>query len=320
MPRLCDLDPEFTHLIAAQDQVVARRQALAAGLTDRAIEHRLRTKQWQILLPGIYLCHPGEPARRQRLVAALLYCGPASAIDAADACRFHGLKGVSVDDRTVQVVVPADSSARSTAWVVVRRARHFDTVHTQRLRYADPATAVIAVARQAQTSRRALAVISEAVQRRIASPDALLKAHLLGPRKNGVMTDEALERVRRGVRSVPEAEFHALAAALPSLPPLLYNPLLRMPDGRRISPDALAPDAPLVHETNGRVAHHREDLFEHMQVRHDYLTAAGFTVLHNSPQRIYRDGRSVISEFDRCYARLAGSGWPAGVVLLGDAG
>src|SRR3954449_1967598 len=136
MPRLCEVDPGLVHLIANQDQVVARRQALGAGLTARAIEHRLVTKQWQIMLPGIYLCHPGEPARRQRLMAALLYCGPHAAIDGADACRFYGMKGVGVDDRVVHVVVPPDSAARSTAWVVVRRARHFDVVRTEMLRYA----------------------------------------------------------------------------------------------------------------------------------------------------------------------------------------
>ena len=106
---------------------------------------------------------------------------------------------------------------------------------------------------------------------------------------------------------------------MPTLPRLLYNRLLLMPDGRRVSPDALAPDAPLIHETNGRVAHEREDLFEDMQIRHDYFTTWGFTALHNTPRRIYRDGRSVISEFERCYVRLAGTGWPEGVVLLDDA-
>jgi hypothetical protein len=143
---------------------------------------------------------------------------------------------------------------------------------------------------------------------------------LVGPRKNARLGDEALEHARRGIRSAPEAEFRVLAQALSTIPALHYNRLIRLPDGRTLSPDALAPDAPLIHETNGRVAHRREDLFDDMQARHDYLTAAGFTVLHNSPRRIYRDGRGVISEFERCYLRLAGTDWPDGVVLLEDVG
>ena len=64
---------------------------------------------------------PGEASRRQMLVAALLYAGPDAAIDGADACRFHGIKAITVDDDRVYVVVPDNSSARSTHFVVVRR-------------------------------------------------------------------------------------------------------------------------------------------------------------------------------------------------------
>lgn len=319
MPRRCDIDPMLVHLVAAQDMVVSRSQACTAGLSAGALKHRLRTRQWQVLLPGVYLCHPGEPSRRQRLVAALLYCGADSAIDDVDACRFHGLRSVPVDDDLIHVAVPTGSSARSIAWVVVRRASSFGIRRTEMVRYVDPATAVIAATRRSSSSRAVLALISEAAQRRIASPDELLRAHLMGPRKNARLADAALGHVRGGARSAPEAEFRTLATAVAELPPLLYNRVLRMPDGRHVSPDALAPDTPLIHETNGRVGHEREDLFDDMQIRHDYLTSWGFTVLHNPPRRIYGKGRDVIGEFVRCHRRLAGSGWPDGVVLVEDA-
>jgi hypothetical protein len=318
VPRRCDTDPNLPHLVAAQDFVLRRDQAIASGMTVRAVDHRLAVRQWRRLLPGIYLCHPGEPTRRQLLVAALLYAGPAAAIDDVDACRFHGLRSVSPDDDRVYVAVPADSSMRTTAWVVVRRTSQFAVVRTAMLRYVDAATAVIAATRRLSSPRAVLAVVSEAAQRRIATPDQLLAAHLAGPRKNARPADDAIGHVRSGVRSAPEAEFRLLAEALPSLPPLLYNRRLRMPDRRVVCPDALAPDAPLIHETNGRVAHAREDLFDDMQERHDYLTTCGFTVLHNPPRRLYRDGRAAISEFERCYLRLAGTGWPDGVELIDD--
>jgi hypothetical protein len=100
------------------------------------------------------------------------------------------------------------------------------------------------------------------------------------------------------------------------LPPLLYNRRLKLPGGRIISPDALALDAGLVHETNGRAAHRRDDLFDDMQERHDAMTVAGLTVLHNTPRRIALRGREVITQFERCYVRDAGRGLPPGVVLL----
>jgi len=83
-----------------------------------------------------------------------------------------------------------------------------------------------------------------------------------------------------------------------------------------VSPDALALDAGLVHETNGRRAHARQDLFEDMQERHDAMTAAGLTVLHNSPRRLATQPRIAIAEFVECHRRLAGRGLPPGVELV----
>jgi hypothetical protein len=78
------------------------------------------------------------------LVAALLYAGADSAIDGADACRFHGVKAVTIDDDRVHVVAPWGSTARSRGFVVVRRTlAPIHMVATDLLRYVDPATAVI---------------------------------------------------------------------------------------------------------------------------------------------------------------------------------
>src|SRR5947209_4135527 len=167
--------------------------------------------------------------------------------------------------------------------------------------------------------RSVLAALSEAVQRRCCTPDQLMRAHLALTRRNARLADDAIAAILGGVRSTPEGDFRKWAEASTVLPLLLYNPLLLMPDGRRVSPDALAPDAPVIHETNGRIAHERDDLFEDMQVRHDYLTSWGFTVLHNAPRRLRTRGRDAIGEFERCYVRLRGAGLPPGVVLLRSA-
>jgi hypothetical protein len=137
--------------------------------------------------------------------------------------------------------------------------------------------------------------------------------------RNARLTDEAMAHLRAGVQSVAEGDFRLLAQASLVLPPLLYNATLRLPDGTLVSPDALALDAGLVHETNGRVAHERADLFDQMQARHDLMTAAGLTVLHNTPLRLTRRGREAIAEVERCYLRLAGRGLPPGVELVSSA-
>lgn len=297
-----------------------RRQAYALGLSRHGIAHREQYDGWQQILRNVFLCHPGTPSRRQRLIAALLYAGAEAAIDADDACVFHGVRAVRPHDSTVHVAVPAESTARSHSFVVVRRTgAPYDVTRTDLLRYVDPATAVIAAARLRSSDRRVLAMLSDAVQRNVTTPDELLRAHLRGSPRNARLTDLALRHIRAGTQSAPEAGFRQLATASLVVPPLLYNALLRLPDGQTVSPDALALDAGLVHETNGRESHARADLFDDMQARHDAMTAAGLVVLHNTPARIDRHGRQVLAEFERCYERLAGRGLPPGVVLIRSA-
>src|SRR5437763_11952276 len=49
---------ELLPLLAAQDYVVSRRQALDHGLSRSQFEDRLASRAWQLLLPGVYLVSP----------------------------------------------------------------------------------------------------------------------------------------------------------------------------------------------------------------------------------------------------------------------
>jgi hypothetical protein len=297
--------------------VIHRGQALEAGLTRRAIDYRLSSGRWSRLLPGIYLEQNSEPTRRQMLIAAQLYAGPQSAIDGADACRFHGIKSVAVDDSVVQVVEPWGEDARSTGFVVIRRTlAPIQVVRGEVLRFVDPATAVVAATRRMKSERAVLAALSDALQRGTSTYEDVVRAHIQCTPRNARLTDRVLAGLAGGAHSAPEADFLKLAAASTVLPTPICNARLRLPSGRIISPDALFHDAGLVHETNGRSAHERADLFDDMQQRHDAMTAAGLTVLHNSPQRLASRGREVIAEVERCYLRLRGSGLPDGVTVL----
>jgi hypothetical protein len=317
MPHRLDVDPSFYALLAFHDHIVHRDQALTRGFSPRSISRRLANRNWQLLLPDVYLTHPGEPSRRQMLVAALLFGGPAAAIDGADACRFHGIKAVAVDDARIHVVVPRGSVARSRGFAVVRQTVAPITYEsTALLRYVDPATAVIAATRRMSNRRTVLAALSDALQRRVTTYDELVRAHIQGPRRNSAFADDALEDLGAGTRSAPEADFRRLALASIVLPGVDYNIWLRLPDGRKLCVDALIESSAVIHETNGRTAHQREDLFQDMQERHDTLTAFGFTVLHNAPSRIRRRGREVIVQVERCHALYDGRGLPAGVELL----
>ena len=312
-------DPDLEPLLNAQESLISRAQALRAGISRRAIEHRLATRAWQRDLPSVYLVGRGRPSRLQAQVAALLHAGEGAALDDVDACCYAGLTAVPLVKGRVFVAVPEMSSSRSHDFVVVRRVRRpFSPVPAGPVRYLEPAAALIAMSRRLASADPVLAAFSEAIRRRMVTHDELVSAHLLGPPRHLAHAAAALEDTADGVWSVAEGWFRRLAIACADLPSLLYNRRLRLPNGRIIVPDALAVDAGLVHETNGRGPHEREDLFESMQERHDAMTTAGLTVLHNSPRRIRNRGQTVISEFASCYLSRAGVGLPPGVLLLDD--
>lgn len=126
-----------------------------------------------------------------------------------------------------------------------------------------------------------------------------------------------LEELHAGARSVGEADMRRLCARSKVLPTPLFNPLLALPDGRKISPDLLIEEAALVHETNGRGPHYEEeDAFDSMQERHDAMTTAGLTALHNSPRLIATTGPRILRELETVYLRDRGRGLPPGVVIL----
>jgi hypothetical protein len=317
MPRTIATHLRLLPLLQEQDFVISRAQALENGMTRGSIDDRLASRAWTIALPKVYLAAPGRPTRRQKMIAALLYAGPEAAIDDVDACRFHGIKAAPVDEQLVYVVVPWGSPVRSHGFVRVRRStRPINVVHTARLRYVDAATAVIAASRRLRSDRAVLALISDAVQRRITTVQELTLAQIAGPPRNARRADEALAQVGAGIRSAPEGDFRALAEASAVLPPLLYNRKLLLPSKQIICPDALTPDAPMIHETNGRKAHARDDLFEDMQVRHEMMTGAGLIAFHSSPRRLWSHGAQVIRAFERRYLQEAGKGLPNGVILL----
>jgi hypothetical protein len=262
------------------------------------------------------ICNSYRFTRRQLLLAALLWAGPEAAIDGLDACVYSGIKAI-IPTEQVHIVVPWGHPARSRHYVVARRTKApIRTVGGDPLRYVTPATAAMTVARSARTERRALAVLSDALQRKCATFDDMIQAHADATPRNARLIDDVLESLSTGVRSVPENDFRVLVLGSSILPPLLYNCLLRLPDDRRISPDALCLCCGVVHETNGRRAHAREDLFEDMQERHDAMTVGGLTVLHNSPRRVRSRGALVLKEFEQCHRRHIGRGLPPGVTLL----
>jgi hypothetical protein len=78
-------------LLELQQGVITRRQALAAGLTEKAIVVRLQGERWQRLQAGVYATFSGEPPRTAVLWAAVLRAGPGAVLSHQTAAELYGL-------------------------------------------------------------------------------------------------------------------------------------------------------------------------------------------------------------------------------------
>jgi hypothetical protein len=316
MPKIKPIPVSLTHLLDRQCGVITRRQALE-HISESALMERLG-RHWQVPLPGVYVAHRGPVTDLQRSWAALLFGGDAAMLDDTAALREYGVNYLPADDQ-VRLLVPDTVQRTSRDFVSVRRTIYLPrpVIGRGNVRLAPTARALTDFALRYDDERTVRAVLASAIQRRKVSLDQLDRELKIAPARGKRRLMRVLEELHGGIRSAPEGDVRQLVASSTVLPTPLYNCLLGLPDGRKISPDLLLEDAALVHETNGRKPHfEEEDAFDSMQERHDVMTTFGLTVLHNSPRLINREGPRVLQQLETCYLRDVGKGLPPGVVIL----
>jgi hypothetical protein len=288
-------------LLRAQNDVLTRAQALT-GLSEAALRHRLRPGgPWRIVLPGTYLATVGLPTIGQREMAALLYCGPGSAITGMAALERLGIRVPHSD--VTDVLVPASTRRQSAGFVRVHRtSRMPERVWLANgLRYA-PAARSVADAVRGWTDQRAIrAVVADAVQRGRCPLRELTDELTCGPKRGSGGLRAALAEVADGVRSVAEGDLRALIRSA-RLPAPLYNPRLFVAEAFLAQPDAWWPDAGVACEVDSREWHLSPDDWDRTLSRHARMSAHGIIVLHFTPRRIRSESPAVIAELRQALA------------------
>jgi hypothetical protein len=301
-------------LLKTQDGLITRQQALES-LSQAEISSRLG-KFWQVVLPGVYAGFTGALTARHRMRAALLHAGPGALVNDQSALRAYRVPFVP-DDMFSRVLVGAAVQRSSGEFVVVRRTTRLpkptvvDGLPTVPLERA-----LCEFVARHPDERDGFAVLAAAVQRRQVGIERLTVEITRSANRGRPKLVRGIAKLGIGLRSVAEDDFRRLLTRSAVLPEPLWNPLIRLPGGLELRPDALFVESALVHETNGRAFHADDDAFEAMQRRNDALVAAGLTVLHNAPRRIRTESARVLAELEECHARLAGRGLPPGVDLL----
>ena len=297
MTRTTRLDRDaLDRLLVQQLGVIARSQALAVGVTDNALRHRLRSGgSWRGLLPGVYLAATGAPTTLQQEMAALLYAGPGSVITGSAALRCHHIRTELTE--IVDVLVPAARQRRDTGFVKLHRTTRMPgrIWEAGPVRYVMPSRAVADAARGMTSLRDVRAVVADAVQRRSCAIRDLLTELDAGPNAGSVLFREALADVADGIRSAAEGDLRDLLGgsglAMPLFNPSLYD------DGTFIArPDAWWPGLGIAVEVDSREWHMSPEDHAKTLARGRRMARYQIVVLRFTPRQIRSQPAEVLQD------------------------
>lgn len=108
--------------VRLQAGVVARQQALKAGMTGDAIAWSVRSGRWRQIYPGVYGTFTGPITRSARLWAVVLYAGPQARLSHETAAELHRLSDEQCP--LVHVTIPVTRKAKAPKGVVIHRSCH----------------------------------------------------------------------------------------------------------------------------------------------------------------------------------------------------
>jgi hypothetical protein len=295
-------DDALDALIKRQNGVLARRQALATGLSVSALRHRLRPGgPWKVCLPGVYRAQTGPPTQEQRETAALLYAGPEALLTGSAALHLYRLP--APDATLVDVLIPARRERMNVSYVRVHRTARLPEVvfGPAHHRCAPPARAVADAVRALTDLGDARALVAGVVQSRGCHVWQLEQELEDGPVRHSALLRQVLAEVADGVRSAPEAELRVLIKRA-GLPMPLFNPKLCLPDGTFIArPDAWWPEAGVAVEVDSRRWHFSPEDWERTMDRHDRLSQHAIVTLHFAPSKLRTEPDLVITQLRNAY-------------------
>jgi hypothetical protein len=297
MPRKAHIEQEqLAELLRRQRGVIGWGQALACGLTERALEYRIRAGGvWQRLLPGVYLAGTGTASAEQRDVAALLHAGPRSVLTGLAAVRRQSFRVAAPS--VVTVLVPAGVRRQSTGFVQVQRTTRMPAEFCVdgEIRFVLAARAVADAARSLGSGREVCALVAQAIQQRRCSIAMLVEELEQGPAKGSGLLRAALAEVEAGIRSVPEGDLRALLKR-GRVPMPVFNARLYAGTTLIAVADAWWADAGVVAEVDSREYHYSAEDWQGTMRRHDRLVAHGVLLLHFTPKQIRGQPEEVVAQ------------------------
>jgi very-short-patch-repair endonuclease len=271
---------EAWSLAARQHGVVTRKQLLALGMSEEAVEHRIHRGRLHRLRRGVYVVGRPAVSRAGQLMAAALSCGSRARISHYGA---GWLWGISTWEERIDVVVP-NGVFRRRPGIQVHRRLDLDSEEKRRVHgipVTDPVNTIVDLA-SSMSDARLERTIRETDRLGLADPESLREALDEMPSRPGTgrlrgvleaasfsLTDSELERrflrlVRRGGLSLPKTQVQL--------------------NGYRV--DFYWPDLGLVVETDGLIYHRTPSQQKRDRLRDQAHTAAGLTTLRFTAHQV----------------------------------
>jgi hypothetical protein len=240
-------------LSGARRRVLTARALREHGVTAADTSSRCRPGgPWQMLLPGVYLLHPGPPTSEDRLRAALLYAerravpaqagpaarpgtpdGPEAMVTGLAALTLHGFScapPLSALDR-IDVLLPRTRRLRSAGCAHIVRARHVpEPVRITGLPVAPASRALTDAVQELSDTVTVRRLMTEAVRGGHCDPQEVLEE--LGRARLLVRPHvaEAAGTLVAEARGLAEGDLYA-AVFTGRLPDPCWNVRLRLPGG-----------------------------------------------------------------------------------------
>jgi hypothetical protein len=193
-------------LIKRQAGAVSRAQAAAQGITDDAIRAHVTAGRWQRAGTGVFYTFTGGPPWGAQQWAALLHCGPDSALSHYTAAALWGLADPD-PDAPIHVTTARSRLARRRADVVVHRPRRPVTAVRSPPR-TDGGTTVLDLLAAIRFPDEALGLVARACQRGVTTPDQMTAAIVGRPRQRWRrLLLDSLADMNSGAHSILELRY-----------------------------------------------------------------------------------------------------------------
>lgn len=266
-----------------QDGVITLAQARNAGLSQDAVERRVRSGAWRRCSRGVYFVDDRPFTDAARIRAEVWSYGRAATACGVAAAWWHGIISAAPDH--VEVTVPLSKGSRSR-WASSVRRRDLASADIV-LRRSLRVTAIPLTVLEAVASTHSRAIMDSALQRGV-SLDQLHTAHVRNARRHGAtLAGRFLREASDGARSEAERLLIRLLRAAK-----ISGWRANYPVGGYVV-DVAFPEQKVAIEVDGWAFHNDRAAFQHDRTRQNRISLNGWKVLRftwldltEHPQRV----------------------------------